>query len=128
MNFQTILKFWWKEKVLHLLLLEQESVFFVTIIVRELKKTVNSDLHRWKISNKRLNKIKTPTVVLGDFNGREKWMYQNIKAYDFHVCKSNGDTYNFDGFSVVIYHQLGKRSQGESAYIVVLYGKFARYL
>lgn len=54
--------------------------------------------------NKRLNKIKTPTVVLGDFNGREKWMYQNITATDFHVCKSNGDTYNFDGFSVVIDH------------------------
>ena len=58
--------------------------------------------------NKRLNKIKTPTVVLGDFNGREKWMYKNITATDFHVCKSNGDTYNFEGFSVVIDHAVVK--------------------
>ena len=58
--------------------------------------------------NKRLKEIVNPTVVLGDFNGREKWMYQNITADKFHVCKSNGDTYNFDKFSVVIDHAVVK--------------------
>lgn len=58
--------------------------------------------------NNRLEAIGGSTVVLGDFNGREKWMYQNITADKFHVCKSNGDTYNFDRFSVVIDHAVVK--------------------
>lgn len=52
--------------------------------------------------NNRMKKIVGPTVVLGDFNAREKWIYQNVTAENFHVCKSNGHTYNFDESSVVI--------------------------
>lgn len=58
--------------------------------------------------NKRLEKINTPCVVLGDFNGREKWMFNNITADKYYLCKTNGDTFNFDGFSVVIDHAVVK--------------------
>lgn len=58
--------------------------------------------------NKRLERIDTPCVVLGDFNGREKWMNTYITAGNYHLCKTNGDTFNFNKFSVVIDHAVVK--------------------
>lgn len=52
--------------------------------------------------NKRLERIDPPCVVLGDFNAREKWMATYITADDYHLCKPNGNTFNFNNFSVVL--------------------------
>lgn len=110
-----IMEFIWNEQneyPNYLEVLVEGAGFNITVVGTRIRVLCNGNTEndrkfrvaQMKKLNKRLEEIVGPTVVLGDFNAREKWMYQNITADNFHVCKPNGDTYNFDGFSVAIDH------------------------